>query len=61
MVQPHLLFQGELLLAIGRAAQDAARAAPHQRWVVAQHLGPDPVVARLVAELAVATAQGASE
>lgn len=61
VVQPHLLFQGELLLAIGRAAQDAARAAPHQRWVVAQHLGPDPVVARLVAELAVATAQGASE
>lgn len=41
VVQPHLLFHGELLAAIRARVQKAAPAAPRQEWIVTEHLGPD--------------------
>ena len=51
VVQPHLLFHGELLDRI--RAEVAARAAsqPDKQWIIAPHLGPDRRVAETVIEL----------
>lgn len=52
VVQPHLLFQGELVQRIARQAREFAAGHPETDWVLAPHLGPDPLLAELVAERA---------
>jgi sirohydrochlorin cobaltochelatase len=46
LVQPHLLFQGELLTRIRETVADCGRSHPEQEWLVAHHLGPDERVVR---------------
>jgi sirohydrochlorin cobaltochelatase len=40
VVQPHLLFAGELLIRVADAVAFAAARWPHIEWIVAPHLGP---------------------
>jgi len=56
IVQPHLLFTGQVLEEVRHAASAAAassRDALKRQWIVTQHLGPSPLVARAIAEAAV--------
>lgn len=48
VIQPHLLFRGELLARIARVTADFAGRYPRIDWVLAAHLGPDPLVAEAV-------------
>jgi sirohydrochlorin cobaltochelatase len=48
VVQPHLLFAGELLAQINSQVAEVARARPDVDWIVTGHLGPDPSVTRAV-------------
>ncbi len=48
VVQPHLLFQGELLAAVAAEVERQAEQSPQQQWVLTCHLGPDPLLARAV-------------
>jgi sirohydrochlorin cobaltochelatase len=50
VVQPHLLFRGELTTSVERAVRAAARRWPEKEWLVAPHLGVSPLVARAVAD-----------
>lgn len=50
VVQPHLLFRGELLSRIEGAVFSFARKHPSIEWTVAGHLGPDELAAEAVAE-----------
>ncbi len=52
VVQPHLLFCGEVLDSIADSVERIRHKAPHKEWVLAPHLGPAPELARLVAERA---------
>ena len=52
VVQPHLLFHGELLAEIHRQVASVAAAGDDQRWLVSRHLGPHPALSRVVAEIA---------
>lgn len=45
VVQPHLLFQGELLRGIRQTVETQARRWPEIDWVAAEHLGPDELLA----------------
>ncbi len=58
VVQPHLLFRGELTESVERAARAAARQWPEKEWLVAPHLGVSPLVARAIADRFVDAAQG---
>jgi sirohydrochlorin ferrochelatase len=40
VVQPHLLFHGELLDGLRRRVAAAAESAPDRQWIVTAHLGP---------------------
>jgi sirohydrochlorin cobaltochelatase len=52
VVQPHLLFTGDVLAEIN-AAVDRFRAQDSQReWIVAPYLGPSPLVAQALLDLA---------
>jgi sirohydrochlorin ferrochelatase len=52
VVQPHLLFTGDVLAEINTAV-DGFRAQDSQReWLVAPYLGPSPLVAEALLELA---------
>ena len=51
IVQPHLLFQGQLLDEIRGLANVHAALAPRQQWLIAEHLGPDPLLAELIVGL----------
>jgi sirohydrochlorin cobaltochelatase len=52
VVQPHLLFTGDVLAEIN-AAVDGFRAKDSQReWIVAPYLGPSPLVAEALLDLA---------
>ena len=42
VVQPHLLFSGDVLTEITDAVSDFARRQPHREWIVTSHLGPSP-------------------
>lgn len=53
VVQPHLLFRGELLARIARTTENFSRQYPRIDWVLTAHLGPDP----LVGDAVVAAAQ----
>jgi len=52
VVQPHLLFAGELLYEIGKLVSAASREYPGQRWYCAEHLGPSPELADAIVDLA---------
>jgi sirohydrochlorin cobaltochelatase len=41
VVQPHLLFQGQLLDELQRAAEDVRLKAPSKEWIVVEHLGKE--------------------
>jgi len=45
VVQPHLLFSGELLVAARDLVRGSARQTPDREWRFASHLGPDNLVA----------------
>jgi sirohydrochlorin cobaltochelatase len=44
VVQPHLLFAGQLLDRIRAAVADSARRFPDREWIVTGHLGPEPEI-----------------
>jgi sirohydrochlorin cobaltochelatase len=50
VVQPHLLFAGELAGRVRRQTEAAAASAPKQQWRIASHLGPHALVVAAVAE-----------
>jgi sirohydrochlorin ferrochelatase len=52
VVQPHLLFAGQVLDQIAGAVAEVAKRQPKQEWIVAPHLGPSPLVAEAVLDLA---------
>ena len=51
VVQPHLLFAGDVLRQVRESVAEAACEFPHRQWLVAEHLGAEEVVAKCVAEL----------
>jgi sirohydrochlorin ferrochelatase len=52
VVQPHLLFHGEILDQIRQSVRDACRKYPNKRFSCAEHLGPSPELAETVLDLA---------
>jgi sirohydrochlorin cobaltochelatase len=52
VVQPHLLFAGELLERINVAAQQAATRFPEKTWSVTPHLGPSDLLVSAVLDRA---------
>ena len=52
VVQPHLLFVGQVLDEIAAAVNEIAAVSREKEWIVAPHLGPSPLVAKAVLELA---------
>lgn len=52
VVQPHLLFQGELLHGLHHSVSDFSRRMRSIDWVVTSHLGPDPLLADALIERA---------
>ena len=61
VVQPHLLFRGELLARLTEEVEEAAKLSAvagssanesPKEWIIAQHLGPDPRLAALVVRMA---------
>ena len=52
VVQPHLLFRGELVDEVGRRALAYAARDAGRHWVIAPHLGPAPLLAEAVLEIA---------
>ncbi len=52
VVQPHLLFQGELLSQIGHQVASINAAHRDRQWLLSRHLGPDPALSRVIAEMA---------
>jgi sirohydrochlorin cobaltochelatase len=60
IVQPHLLFTGQVLEEVRHAVSAAAasNSDPQTReWILTQHLGPSPFVARAILEAAVIAAE----
>ena len=52
VVQPHLLFSGELLTTVRRQVEEASDRFPWHEWRLCRHLGAEPeVVAAVVARL----------
>lgn len=51
VIQPHLLFEGELVARLRRQVAEVAQRKPHQRWVITQTLGTDIALAETLAEL----------
>jgi sirohydrochlorin cobaltochelatase len=52
IVQPHLLFRGDVLSEVQEQVAAFARRHPATQWRIARHLGTSPRVAEVVAELA---------
>lgn len=50
VVQPHLLFQGDLLGALRERVSVQARKHPKTQWTVTRHLGPSPAVVRALVD-----------
>lgn len=48
VVQPHLLFRGELIDRIWAAVDEAGRRFPDKQWLTTAHLGAEPEVADVV-------------
>jgi len=55
VVQPHLLFEGELLAAMRERVDQMAHSQGAQQWVVTAPLGPAPNVARALVDRAEST------
>jgi sirohydrochlorin ferrochelatase len=54
VVQPHLLFSGELLARIRAIVEQCASRHAHAQWLVTNHLGPSELLAKAVVERAAA-------
>jgi sirohydrochlorin ferrochelatase len=52
VVQPHLLFQGELLSQVAEETTSAAAEHPSREWIIAAHLGPHPLLCQAITERA---------
>jgi sirohydrochlorin cobaltochelatase len=52
VVQPHLLFVGDVLAEITAAVAELAARQPQREWIVTPHLGPSPQVAEAILDLA---------
>jgi sirohydrochlorin cobaltochelatase len=50
VVQPHLLFHGELLTEVRQQVQDWSARVPTKKWLMTGHLGPAPQVVAAVVE-----------
>lgn len=48
VVQPHLLFQGELVDSVRQAVKAMAAIRPEKEWVVTRHLGPHELLAEAI-------------
>lgn len=48
IVQPHLLFAGELAEKVRTKVEQATVTFPHREWIAAGHLGPEPEIAAAV-------------
>ena len=51
VVQPHLLFRGQLLQQLKNRIQDATRQWPDRQWCVSKHLGPDSLLIDAICEM----------
>lgn len=51
VVQPHLLFTGQVLEEIDAAVAARAAQDPGRQWLVTRHLGPSPLVAQSLVDL----------
>lgn len=51
VVQPHLLFVGQVLQQIDAAVAMCAERQPNRQWIVTRHLGASPLVAQAVVDL----------
>lgn len=56
IVQPHLLFRGQVEDQVATAVAEARERRPDVEWLTAGRLGPDPLVVRTVIERAVEAA-----
>ena len=52
VVQPHLLFTGQVLSQIEQSVAEIAATHPQKEWLVTAHLGPSTLAAAAVANLA---------
>ena len=52
IVQPHLLFHGEILDHVHQSVRQACRRYPNKQWRCAEHLGPSPELAESLLDLA---------
>jgi sirohydrochlorin cobaltochelatase len=52
VVQPHLLFGGVLVDRLRDEVAEKRRSTPDKQWVVANHLGPDDLLASALVEAA---------
>ena len=50
VVQPHLLFDGQLLIELRQKIAQIADRNREQQWIVAEHLGPHPLLAQAVVQ-----------
>ncbi len=50
VVQPHLLFGGQLLVNLQHNVAAFARQQPQQQWMITEHLGPSMLLAEAVAD-----------
>jgi len=50
VVQPHLLFHGQILDRIAAAVHDANRQSVRQEWILCEHLGPSARLAQVFVE-----------
>jgi sirohydrochlorin cobaltochelatase len=55
VVQPHLLFTGDVLAEINRGVNGLREQQPHREWIVTPYLGPSPLVAEAILDLARST------
>jgi sirohydrochlorin ferrochelatase len=58
IVQPHLLFHGEILDHVQQSVRNACRRYPNKQWRCAEHLGPSPELAESLLDLAQQAASG---
>ena len=52
VVQPHLLFGGQLLMRLNQLVHRASLESPDRQWLTTRHIGPDPLLADLIVRLA---------
>jgi sirohydrochlorin cobaltochelatase len=52
VVQPHLLFRGQVLAQLDQLVRQSQVGCPDGQWLVTRHIGPDPLLADLIVRLA---------